>query len=302
MAAGLGAVVCWAVSPIAVRFFSGSYGVLVQAFWRYLLSLAVLWISSAASLGPARFPQAVRRLAAHWPKILLIALANYAFQVFFNLALYRLHAGMATLLNQSTVLFGALFAAVFFADERAVLCRPGFAAGLAMSLAGVSLTIIGQKGLSAAQLGVGVLAMLAASASWALMGALIRLWLSDVPATLAVSAVFTIVTPAFLVTVLLGAGGPLVPAVGARMWLLLAASSLVGLGLAYPLYYGSLPRLGLALASSLGLLIPLLVGVFSTLVLGERLSLLQLVGALLLLPGCWFIIRARFRAPPRTAA
>ena len=154
-----------------------------------------------------------------------------------------------------------------------------------MALVGVTLTIIGQKGLSAAELGVGVLAMLAAAACWALMGALVRLWLAEVPPTLAVSAVFTLVTPAFLLTALLGAGGTLLPAVGLRVWLLLAASSLIGLGLAYPLYYGSLPRLGLALASGLGLLIPLLVGVFSALVLGERLSWLQLVGALLLLPG-----------------
>jgi drug/metabolite transporter (DMT)-like permease len=301
LAMGFAAVVCWAVSPVAVRFFSGSFTILVQAFWRYLLSLALLWALSLVSLGPGRFGRSVRSLAAHWPKVLVVATANYGFQVLFNLSLYRLHAGMAALLNQSTVLFGALFAAVFFPDERAVLGRPAFAGGLLLALAGVTLTIIGQKGLSASDLGFGVAAMLGAALCWGLMGALIRLWLAEVPSTLAVSAVFTLVTPAFLVTALLVEAGPLVPAAGTRLWLLLAASSIVGLGFAYPLYYSSLPRLGLALASGLGLLIPLLVAVFSALVLGERLGWLQLAGAFFLLPGCWLIIRARFRAPVRAS-
>ncbi len=294
---GLGAVVCWAVSPVTVRMLSGSFTVAAQAFWRYLFSLALLWISSAIMLGPRAFASSVRGLGPRLPKLLLVAAANFAFQFCFNIALYRLHAGLAALLNQSTVLFGALFAAVFFADERQVLRRPAFAAGLLMALAGVAITIIGQRGLSPAQLGVGVLAMVSASASWALMGALVRLWLSDVPPTVAVSAVFTIVTPAFLLAALVGGVGGLVPAAGARTWLLLAASSLAGLGIAYPLYYAALPRLGLALSSGIGLLIPLLVSVFSALVLKERLSWLQLGGALLLLPGCWLIIRARFRVP-----
>ncbi len=298
LAMGIGAVVCWAVSPLAIRWFSGSYGVLVQAFWRYLVSLAVLWVYSAVSLGPARLGPAVRRLAALWPKVLLVAVANYAFQVFFTLALYRLHAGVASLLNQSTVLFGALLAAALFADERAALRRWGFVVGLLMALAGVALTILGQKGVGPAELGFGVLAMLTASASWALMGALIRLWLADVPAAPAVSVVFTLVTPAFLATHLLVDRAPLLPAASPLTWALLAGSGLIGLGLAYPLYYASLPDLGLALASSLSLLIPLLVGVFSFLALGERLSLLQVAGALLLLPGCWLIIRARFLRTP----
>jgi hypothetical protein len=85
LAMGLGAMVCWAVSPLTVRFLSGSYTVLAQAFWRYLFSLAMLWIWSGASLGPWRFSQAVRQLAAQLPQLLLVALANFAFQLCFNL-------------------------------------------------------------------------------------------------------------------------------------------------------------------------------------------------------------------------
>ena len=53
--------------------------------------------------------------------------------------------------------------------------------------------------------------------------------------------------------------------------------------------------LGIALSSSLALLIPLLVGIASFFLFRERLTWIQLVGGAILLSGCYLVTRARFR-------
>ena len=76
--------------------------------------------------------------------------------------------------------------------------------------------------------------------------------------------------------------------------MLLALSGLVGVGLGQALFYRSMPKLGVALSSSLSLLIPLLSGLLSLALLGERFSALQSGGGLLLLSGCYTVIRVRY--------
>jgi drug/metabolite transporter (DMT)-like permease len=53
--------------------------------------------------------------------------------------------------------------------------------------------------------------------------------------------------------------------------------------------------LGLALSSSLAILIPLLVGAASFFLFRERLTWIQLVGGVSLQAGCYLVTRTRFR-------
>ena len=157
------------------------------------------------------------------------------------------------------------------------------------------MIILGGGNLHRFEFSLGVLVMLGSAASWALMGALIRKWLPDLPATFAVATVFTIVTPLFLVGSLILYGSIVVSAVPAGVWTLLIVSGLVSVGLGQSLYYRALPVLGIALSSSLGLLIPFLVGIASYLIFGERLVPTQLIGGAVLIFGSYLLIRIRFR-------
>ena len=78
---------------------------------------------------PKKLESELPRLLSLWPKILLIALANYGFQFTFTLSIYLLYPGLATLVNQSQVLFSVLLAAVMFPDERSTLRSVLFVAG-----------------------------------------------------------------------------------------------------------------------------------------------------------------------------
>jgi O-acetylserine/cysteine efflux transporter len=291
----LGAIVCWSIPPLAIRYLKDSYSALLQTASRYLVSLVVLWAFNLAGRARATARADLRAITRLWPRLLLVALANYAFQVSFTYGFYLLYPGVGTLIHQSSVLFSVTLAAALFADERAMLRTAGFLLGLAAAISGVFLTIVGGPRFGTLEFGLGVMLMLVSAASWALLGALIRKWLGGISAAFAVSTILTVVTPLFFLTLALAEGGVHLPAARPDVWAVLAISGLIGVGLGHSLYYRAMPVLGLAVSSSLSLLIPLLVGVASYLVFGERLTRLQLLGGAVLLGGSYQVIRARFR-------
>jgi drug/metabolite transporter (DMT)-like permease len=154
---------------------------------------------------------------------------------------------------------------------------------------------VGSSNFGTLQFSLGIVVVLASALFWALLGAWIRKWLGSVSTSFALSSVFTMVTVLFFLTYLIAYRGLPVPNAPAAIWALLVFSGLVGLGIGHSLYYRSLGILGLALSSSLALLIPLLVGVASFFLFSERLTWIQLVGGVSLLGGCYLVIRARFR-------
>jgi len=291
----LGAVLCWSFVPLAVRYLSSYYPALFQALFRYLAALIVLWTFTVFMVGPKKLETELPRLLSLWPKILVIALANYGFQLTFTLSLYLLYPALATLVNQSLVLFSVLLAALMFPDERSMLRSALFVIGVVAAIAGVIMTIVGSRNFGTVGFNLGIFVVLASAVFWALLGALIRKWLGSVSTSFALSSVFTIVTILFLVTYLVAYGGFPVPQAPPVIWAFLVVSGLIGLGIGHSLYYRAIAVLGIALSSSLALLIPLLVGVASFFLFRERLTWVQLTGGSGLLIGCYLVIRARFR-------
>ncbi|UCF96854.1 MAG: DMT family transporter [Spirochaetaceae bacterium] len=291
----LGAVLCWAFVPLAIRFVSSYYTVLFQSLFRYATALIVLWSFTVVSVGTGRLRSELPQLLALWPKILLIALANFGFQFTFTLSIYLLYPGLATLVNQSLILFSVFLAALMFPDERSTLKSALFVVGVVAAIAGVVMTIVGSSSFGTVRFSMGIVVVLVSALFWALLGALIRKWISGVSTTFALSSVFTIVTLLFLAAYVIAYRGFPVPRAPSGVWLFLAVSGLIGLGIGHSLYYRSVGILGLALSSSLALLIPLLVGMASFFLFRERLTWIQLVGGACLLSGCYLVIRARFR-------
>jgi drug/metabolite transporter (DMT)-like permease len=292
----VGAVLCWCLAPLAIRYLKDYFGAMAQNFFRYLASLFVLWALTVAASGPVLLRRQLRLLLSRWRHLLLLALATAAFQASFTYALYLLYPGFASLINQSTVLFSVLLAALFLPDERPTLRSGLFWLGLLLAGGGVVMTLLVGMRLSTLQVGLGVGLMLLSSASWALLGTLVRRYVPDLPTSFTLSAVFTLVTPVFLLSWLAESGGWSWPAAPGWSWGVLAVSGLIGIGLGHSLYYRAVPVLGLALSSSLSLAIPFLVGVSSFFIFGERLAGVQLLGGALLLGGCYLVIRVRFRA------
>jgi len=291
----LGALLCWSFVPLVIRFLSSYYSALFQVLFRYLAALIVLWCFTVAALGLKRLGAEMPRLFSLWPKLLLIAVANYGFQLTFTLSLYLLYPGLVTLVSQSLVLFSVFLAALMFPDERSTLGSALFLAGVAAAVIGVVMTIVGSASFASVRFSLGIVIVLASALFWALTGAMIRKWLGGLSTSVALSSVFTVVAVLFFLTYLIFYRALPVPSAPAVIWALLVLSGLIGVGVGYYLYFRSVGILGLALSSSLSLLIPLLVGAASFFLFREILTWIQLAGGVILLTGCYLVIRARFR-------
>lgn len=293
--ANLVAVVCWAATPTFVKAISRSFPVNFQNTGRYLVSLLILWPAYLLSADRSRMRadlREVRRLAG---RILVIALVQYAFQVSYTYSLTLIYPGLMTLVHQSSAIFGVVLALAFFPDERILVRNRLFLAGAVFAILGVALVVLGGGSWGTAEFNIGVLTTLACSLAWALLGILIRAWVPHIPPLLSISSVITVLVPLFLASYAVTHQGFPIPAAPPIDWILMVASGLIGVGLGQSLYYRAVPVIGVATSSSLSFLIPFAASLISWLAFGERLSAIQIVGGVLLVAGCWFVIRLRLR-------
>jgi drug/metabolite transporter (DMT)-like permease len=289
----LGAVATWSVAPSMIRAITGSFPVNFQNACRYLVSLVVLWPVFLLTTERATLRGHFRTLRAKAGKLAVIALANYAFQVCYTYSLFLVTPSVMTLVSQTQVLFGVLFALLFFRDERAFVRNPVFLAGLLLAVAGVALVVTGGRSFGSPEFGTGVLVVVGSAFSWALLGALLRKWVPEVPSLLSLSSVFTVVTPLFVLTYGLTHAGIPIPAAPAAHWIIMLSSGLLAVGLGHFLFYRAVTVLGVSVATSINLLLPLLASIVSFVVYGETLTVLQLGGAAVLLGGSYLVVRAR---------
>jgi probable blue pigment (indigoidine) exporter len=293
----IGAVITWSLAPSMIKGITPFFAVNFQNSVRYLVSLAVLWPLILVGAGRDRRAAYARLLRAKAAKISLIALANYSFQVCYTYSLVFVTPSVMTLVSQMQVLFGVLFAAILFADERSFVRSPLFLLGIFLALGGVALVVAGGPSFGSPQFGAGVLLVVGSAGSWALLGALLRLWLPEVPPLLSLASVFTVVTPLFLLTYTVAHGGFPIPSAPPLAWLVLVFSGLFAIALGHSLFYRAVPVLGISVSTSINLLTPLLASIVSYIVYGERLTPVQLGGAAILLGGSWLVVRTRFRVP-----
>jgi len=291
----LAAVCTWALAPTMVRAITDSFPVHFQNSCRYLASLLVLWPALLLGSGRGRMREYGRLLRDNAWRIALVAIVNYVYQACYTYSLFFVAPSVMTLVNQTQVLFGVLFAVLFFADERAFVGTPAFLLGAAMALCGVALVVAGGASFGTASFTSGVLLVVGSAFCWSLLGTLLRALLPRVPPLLSITAVFTLVTPLFIATYAVAHRGLPIPKAPVPDWILMISSGLLAIGLGQSLYYRAVPVLGIAVCSSIGLLVPLLASVVSYVVYGDALAPVQIIGAVVLLCGSCLVIRTRFR-------
>ena len=292
------AIFCWAISPIAIRYIKEFFPVNFQNFFRYFVSLFIIWPVFLVSHSRAEVQEHLRKLPTLLGKFFLIACINYIFQLSFTYSFFLLYPGFGVLIYKMGVIFSVFLAAAFFPDERNALKNRLFQSGLLLAFIGVILTIIGSQDFGHVEFNLGIVLILLAAAAWSLLTALVKKWLPGIPASFSVSVVLTIVTPLYLLTDIVMNRGIRLPEAPLSAWLFMIISGFIGVGIAHSSYYHSVPVLGVALCASLDLSRPFIAGLLSFLIFGESLTVWQIIGGLLLLFGSYLVIRIRFQSKP----
>jgi len=266
----------WGASFLFVRIAAPMIGPVLTADARLLIAGLAL----AAYFRVIGFDAEWRRW---WPQYAIVGLINSAAPfLLFSYAALSLPAGLMSVINASSPMWGALFAAWLLRER---LSARGIA-GLAIGIAGVALVT---RPAAGAALGVlPVLAATGAAVCYGLAGAYMRRWAKEVPSR--GMALGTQIAGGLLLAPLLAIAPP------TSMPTPLIAACLLALGLVcgaigYLLYFRLITNIGVAGALTVTYLIPIFGVAWGAIFLGETLSLVMLAGAGLVLLGTFFVLR-----------
>ena len=180
----------------------------------------------------------------------------------------RIDSGLASILNGTTAVFGAVVAGLLLADEP---LTPRKITGALFGLAGVA-AIMGPGVLTGLDpTNLAQLAVFGAALSYALASVWGRAMLSGPPPEMNALGMLTGSTVLMIPVVLLADGPPQL-ALPAHVWAALLGLSTLSTALAYLLYFGILKRAGAANLMLVTLMIPPVAVTLGAAGLGERLS------------------------------
>ena len=294
----LAAVVIWSSPPIFQYWLASSFDTWTQNFYRYLagfLAMApfLLWMACRAP----------RRIPVHdWVGCAVAAVPNVVHQIAQTMAVVLLWPGVYALLGRLSVVFTAVLAVIFFADERWIARSWKFQAGTVLALVGVAgLVWAPGQGISGAETWTGLLLALAAACAWATYGILVKKFTARAGPTLGFGVVGFFTTLLLLPGMLLFGDASALLRVDAWTCFVLFASGVISIGLGHWLYYIGIRDVGAASSQAALLLCPLGTMLLSAGLFGETFRFEQIVSGAALLCGAFLALSAKPPFPEEPA-
>jgi drug/metabolite transporter (DMT)-like permease len=282
----------WGGSFLLMRWGATEFGPIGTAFLRVGLAALMLLAVLAArrQLGVLR---------QHLGPALLVGLFNSALPfALFSFAVLSVSTGLASILNATAPIWGALVGAAWLGDRLA----PSRIAGLALGVAGVAVLSWDKAGAPGGPAALAILACLGATFFYGVSASFAKRYLSGVAplatatgsqlgATLALAAPAVVLMPPLT--------GPTAP--GLKAWAAVALLAALCTALAYILYFRLIERAGPQRALTVTFLVPVFGVAYGAVLLGERLNASAWGGAAMILAGTALSVGA-VRWPGRTGA
>jgi drug/metabolite transporter (DMT)-like permease len=259
----------WGAAFLFMRMGAAEFGPAPLAFVR-VAGASLLLLPLLALRGETA------ALRQHWPAIAVVGVINSALPfMLFMLAALVLSAGLMSVFNATTPIWGALVAWVWLRDRPA----PSRLLGLAIGVAGVLGLAWGKADFKPGDMGIspamGIAACVGAAVLYGIAGNVSRKYLQGVPplavaAGSQLSAAGVLALPAYV-------AWPSVPP-AASSWLAAAVLALACTGLAYILYFRLIANAGATTAMAVTFLIPAYAMLWGWLFLSETPTVTMLSG------------------------
>lgn len=284
----------WGASFLFIRIGAPVLGPVPTAFVRVLIG--ALTLAACLPLLGLRWD-----MQGKWPAVLALGVVNSGIPfAMYAVAALWLPAGYSAVFNAMTPLMGVMIGALAFAEP---LTRAK-AMGVMLGVAGVAvLTRTGPVAFSAEVL-LGALACLLATACYGLSGFLARRWITQRGGldSRLVAAGSLVGAVAFLLPLCIAAlwRHNTLPDAGAGVWAAMLGLGTLCTALAYILYYRLIADLGPVRSLTVTFLIPPFGIVWGALFLGEALSWAHAAGGALIGMAVWLVLRPGAAAPTGT--
>ncbi len=279
----------WGASFLFTRMAAPAFGAFALAEVRVAVAALVLLPLLALRGGLTELGKEPARFA-------LLGAVNTAIPfTLFAWAALSITAGLASILNATAPLFGALVAWIWLRDRLSSLQWLGMAIGFG----GVLWLSVSKASFSAGGTGLAILAGLGASLSYGVSASVAKRFFGGVR-PLAVAAGSQTAAALWLLPFSILAWPANSPA--PRDWAAAIALGVLCTGIAYILYFRLIARVGPATAMTVTFLIPAFAMLWGGLFLGEQVTTTMLAGCAVILAGTSLAIGlVRFGAQRRTA-
>jgi drug/metabolite transporter (DMT)-like permease len=285
--AAVGALLCWSMSPLFIRYLSTYMDAWSQNLWRY--AMATLFLLPFLAIAAARGMIDKRT----WKRALAPLVFNVSLQCFWTWCFYYIEPGLGSLLANSNILWVAAFSLIYFAEERGLVRSTRFWSGMLLCIIGLCGVVVMTENFSAKGNLIGIALIFLYSLSWAAYAISARIAFRDIDSRVGFSVV-CIYTVAVLAGIAVIFGKPAViwHLPGWPLWCVVI-SGMVSISLAHTLYYAAMRRIGTTIPCLVLLANPFIVLAMSFVVFGERLNVWQWLSGILLITGSALAIWAQ---------
>jgi drug/metabolite transporter (DMT)-like permease len=276
----------WSWPGVMIRMLRTDFDVFTQSFFRYVAASVFLF-----AVGLIFTRKKIQHGASNLKMLLIPALIMAAHQMFFTAGIFMTSAVVSSLMGRLNAIIIPVLSCIFYEDERRVVGDRNFLIGAFLALLGVGGVILGRGAVNVDGFNLGTVFVMIGTLGWSVYAVYIKKVVRSID-PLAIIAFVSLLSVIFFLPVVLIFGdiGKIVyVSTGKRM--VLFGSGILGVGIGNVFYYHAVRHVGTSISSIFFLLLPLSVGVIAFLVLGETLTVVQIVSGIVLVFGCLIVTR-----------
>jgi drug/metabolite transporter (DMT)-like permease len=290
----LGSVLCWGSVPVLLRSLTDCIDAWTANGVRYPMTAVLYWPILIIAYRWGHLNRDVVK------RCVVPAVLTLCGQVFWGLAPYHLPASAIGFFVRAALVWTLIGAMVLFPDERQLLTRPRFGIGLILTVIGFIVLSINKLKLDAEVTGAGIAIILACSFFFGLYGVSVRRCMRGLNPIVAFGVVSQMVSFGTISAMLVAGNYTNLIHLEKTHWIILMASSLLGIALGHAFLYSAIKRLGAAVTSGAQTLTPLVTAVLASLFLAESMSPPAWWGGIAMVIGALCMLAAQNRVATQT--
>ncbi len=295
-AASLGALVCWSLGPLFIKYLTGHMDSWTQNALRYSVA-GLFWL-------PFLLHSTVQGTfaARTWRRALLPSVANIAMQSLWAAGFYYIGPAFMTLLSKTSILWVAGFSLIVFREERPLVRSTRFWLGLSLSLGGMVGVIAFKDDFAATGALAGIVIALTQAFMWGVYTISVRIAFQDIDPRASFSVMSIYAAVGLSACAFLFGKPSQVLALDVRDWAVVLISAVTAIALGHVFFYTAIRRIGATIPMLVILAQPFVVFSLSGVIFHERLNGIQLLFGGVLLAGSGLSVWAQQHLreePPR---
>lgn len=287
------ATFAWSWPNVMIRMLRFDFDIYTQNFYRYAGATVFLFV-----VGFLFMRKKMIYAAVNLKMLLIPSLIMSLHQVFYTAGVFMTSAVVSSLIGRLNAIVIPVLSCIFYLDERQIVKNKYFILGSVIAFIGVAGVILGKGVYDDKGFNVGVLFVILGTTIWSVYAVWVKKIVRSLDPLAIISYVSLLATVLFFPLALRFGDIGSIRNVSLGTNILLFGSGILGVGAGNIFYNYAVRYVGTSISSVFFLLMPFSVGLLGFIILGETLSVIQIIAGILSILGCWLVTGLAKTKPP----